>query len=132
MSSKVKALLLAAALALLGADRSEPEPVRKAPPKADVRGKVTSVVGLRARDLVGRIRVEGVKEKDTQYDKAVVTIPSKAKLYRWVGGKKVPAKFGEIKVGSKVQCVFDGPVAESYPVQARAGEVLILEDPAKK
>ena len=37
----------------------------------------------------------------------------------------------DIKAGSKVQCVFTGPVAESYPVQAKASEVLILEDPKK-
>jgi hypothetical protein len=132
MSGKVKTWLFVAVLALLGADKAEPEPAKKGPPKADIRGKVTSAVPLRARDLVGRIGVEGVKEKDTQYDKAVVTIPGKAKVLRWLDGKEVPAKFSDLKVGSRVQCVFTGPVRESYPVQASAAEVLILEGPAKK
>jgi hypothetical protein len=116
-------------LGLLGDVNPEPA---KAPPKADVRGKVTTLVGLRAKGLVGRIRVEGVKEKDTRYSAAVVTIPSEAKIYLWVDGKKKDAKFADVKRDAKVQCVFTGAVKQSSPVQATAGEVLILEQPTKK
>jgi hypothetical protein len=126
MTTAMNTLLV---LALVGADNPEPT---KAPPKADVRGKVTTLAVLRAKDLVGRIQVDGVKEKDTKYDRAVVTIPIKAKIYRWVDGKKTDAKFSDLKRGAKVQCVFTGAVAESNPVKARASEVLILEVPAKK
>src|SRR5215207_6482255 len=124
---KIKALLAVAALAMVGlvwADKSEPEPAKKAPPKADIRGKVSGVAALRARGLVGRMSVDGKKEKDTEYDRASVTLTSTTKFYKWVGGKKKDAKFGDIKKGSVVQCNFVGPVAESYPVQAKAGEVL--------
>jgi hypothetical protein len=119
-----KAMLVLAVVALAGADA--------APPKADVRGKVTKAGALRAKGLVGFILVEGVKEKDTKYDKARVTIPSTAKIYRWIDGKKQDAKFSDIKRDARVQCVFTGAVKESDPVQARASEVLILEVPAKK
>jgi beta-N-acetylhexosaminidase len=125
MSAKIKYFLLLAALALLAADKSEPEPATK-PPKADIRGKVTAVAALRAQGLVGRISVEGAKEKDTEHDKASVTLTSKTKILKWEGGKKKKATFADIKKGTKVQCVFVGPVLESYPVQAKAGEVLIL------
>ena len=76
--------------------------------------------------------VEGKKEKDTGYDKASVTIRTGAKIYWWKGGKKVEAKFSDIKDGCVVQCLFVGGVRESYPVQATAGEVLILSAPKKK
>jgi beta-N-acetylhexosaminidase len=133
MSTSLRAgVLFAAALALVAADKAEPEPKKVAPPKADVRGEVKKVTGLRAKDLVGNVLVEGSKEKDTQHDKASVTLTSKTKIYLWADGKKKDAKFTDVKEGSKVQCVFTGPVAESYPVQARASEVIILEEPKKK
>jgi hypothetical protein len=133
MSMLPKAVsLFVVALALVAADKTEPEPKKVAPPKADVRGEVTKVVGLRAKDRVGNVLVEGAKEKDTQYDKASVTLSSTTKFYKWVDGKKKDAKFADVKEGCKVQCVFTGPVAESYPVQATASELIILEEPKKK
>jgi hypothetical protein len=124
--------LFVVALALVAADKDEPEPKKVAPPKADVRGVVTKLTGLRAKNLVGNVLVEGAKEKDTQHDKASVTLKSSTKFYKWVGGKKKDAKFADVKEGSKVQCVFDGKVLESYPVQATATELIILEEPKKK
>src|SRR5262245_28788488 len=132
MPVHLRASLLVAALAAIliaAEDRAEPE--KKAPPKADVRGEVKKVTALRARGLVGNILVEGTKEKDTQHDKASVTLTSDTKFYRWADGKKKDAKFSDLKVGTKVQCVFTGPVAESSPVQAKASEVIILADPKK-
>ena len=132
---KSKAFLAVLALAVIGtvsADKTDPEPAKKAPPKADIRGKVSSVTALRAQGLVGAISVDGKKEKDTQYDKASVKLTSSTKFYKWVDGKKKDAKFSDVKEGSKVQCVFTGPVAESYPVQATASELIILEEPKKK
>ena len=123
-------LLLALAL-LMGADKAEPEPKPAKPPKADIRGTAKDVAGLRARGLVGRMLVEGKKEKDTGYDKASVTIRTGAKIYWWKGGKKVEAKFSDIKDGCVVQCLFVGPVDTSLPVKALASEVLILSTPKK-
>ena len=121
---------LALFLALTAADKPDPEPKPVAPPKADIRGKVEKVIAGKAKGIVGSILVEGAKEKDTAYDKAAVTLTSKTKFYKWEDGKKKDAKFSDLKVGTLVQCNFTGPVAESYPVQATASEVLIL--PAKK
>jgi hypothetical protein len=131
MSIAMKTLLVLVVVAILGGDKDDPEPA-KAPPKADIRGKVTTVAALKAKGLVGRIRVEGKKEKDTGYDDAMVTIPSTAKIYLWEAGKKKDAKFSDIKRGTRVQCVFTGPVTRSIPPQARASEVLILEQPKKE
>ena len=126
------ALLFVVALALVAADEAEPKKKLDAtPPKADVRGLVTSVNALKGKDLVGKIRVEGKREKDTGYDKALVTLTTATKIYFWDGEKK-EAKFTDLKAGIKVQCTFTGTVLESYPVQARASEVLILPEEKKK
>jgi beta-N-acetylhexosaminidase len=132
MSILLNAAVVLAALALAADDKADVEPAKKAPPKADVRGEITSLTPSRVRGTLGSIRVEGAKEKDTEHDKAVVRLPSTAKFFKWDNGKKVEAKFADLKVGSKVQCVFTGPVAESYPVQATGSEVIILEAPKKK
>jgi len=133
MAMPLKACLMVALM--LAANDPDPEPPEKAPPRADVRGEVKSVI-QKATKLkpvgVLRVEVEGVKEKDTQYDKAVAVVRSTAKVYKWVNGKKKDASLEDIKVGSKVQCLFKGPVADSYPVQGEASEVLILPAAKKK
>jgi Protein of unknown function (DUF3221) len=130
---KLKALLLVAVLAAVVCARADdPEPAKKAPPKASIRGKVSSVTAVKVKGLVGRMSVDGKKEKDTEHDRASVKLTPTTKFYKWVDGKKKDAKFADVKKGSVVQCTFVGPVLESYPVQATAGEVLILEEPKKK
>jgi len=129
--SMIRGIALLASLAfVMGADKAEPEPAK--PPKADVRGEVTSVSAVNGRATIGNMLIEGAKEKDTTHDKASVSVERGAKFFKWSGGKKVAAKFEDVKVGCKVQCDFNGPVRESYPVQAGTREVLILESPKKK
>jgi len=131
MTKHLKTCLVALLLAGFAFADDMTEPETKAPPKADVRGTVKKLTVFRGQGSVGGILVEGSKEKDTTNDKASVTVTTATKIYRWVNGKKKDAKFTDIKEGSTVQCVFTGPVLESYPVQAKAGEVLILADPKK-
>ena len=100
------------------------------PAKVDIRGTIKKVAALGLKDVIGSIRVEGMKEKDTEYDKAIVRIVRKTKIEKLEGKERKPATFKDLKEGTIVQAVFDGPVAESYPVQATAGAILIL--PAKK
>jgi beta-N-acetylhexosaminidase len=100
--------------------------------KADIRGAVTAVnpadAGAKQRGLLGSVRIEGAKEKTTEYDKAVVRVTAKTKIERVKGKGRAAAGFNDLKKGAKVQAVFTGPVAESYPVQATAKEILILEE----
>jgi hypothetical protein len=119
------ASLLLAGLAV-GVDSPDPkEPVKL--PKADVRGKVTQVTLTPGGLLVGTLRVDGKKEKDTSYESAFVTINVMTKIEKLVGGKTQAAKFEDIKTGSRVQAVFTGGVGRSDPVQGLAKSVLILE-----
>ncbi len=50
-----------------------------------------------------------------------------ARLLKQQGGKVVEADLQSLSTGQKVRVWFTGPVAESYPVQATADVVLILE-----
>src|SRR5262245_54643006 len=123
---KVCGLALLAALAAGGVRyaAADPEP----PGKADVRGSVANVSAAnddaKKPGTPGTVLVEGAKEKDTQYDKASVRITEKTKIEKLVGKERKPAKFEDLKKGAKVQASFTGPVAESYPVQATAKDVL--------
>ena len=98
----------------------------------EVAVEAENVYGVKARGLVGAMLIKGTKEKDTAYDQAAVSVPTTAKVYRWVKGKKLDAKFGDIKKGDRVQATFTGPVLESFPVQAKASEVIILEAPKEE
>jgi len=100
--------------------------------KADIRGMVTNMSAAneeaKKKGILGSVLVEGAKEKDTSYDKASICVTDKTKIEKLVGKERKPAKFEDLKKGAKVQALFTGPVAESYPVQAAAKEILILEE----
>jgi hypothetical protein len=109
------------------ADKDEAE-------KADIRGLITNVSpsddDVKKKGFLGRVRVEGAKEKTTNYDKALVLITNKTKILKQDGKERKEAKFEDLKKGSKVQIDFTGgPVAESYPIQATAETAVILEEP---
>ncbi|GIP32088.1 DUF3221 domain-containing protein [Paenibacillus sp. J2TS4] len=79
-------------------------------------------------DLLGTVTVEGKLEQDTSYDKAGISIRKSTKIYKKAGGKLVAAHFKDLQAGSEVEVTFTGPVAESYPVQAIAEEIVILRN----
>lgn len=57
---------------------------------------------------------------------AHVTVLPGADVLAGSGEAVVPASVDELVVGTRVRVWFKGPVAESFPVQATAGTVLIL------
>jgi hypothetical protein len=61
-----------------------------------------------------------------QVDKASVLIDARTVLLREeVGGGTSALLVSQIVAGSRISVWFDGPVAESYPVQGHAGTVLL-------
>jgi beta-N-acetylhexosaminidase len=98
--------------------------------EADIRGSITSIYQATedsTGDVIGSILIEGNIEKDTEYDKASVTITKETRIFESKSGKLIKANFDSLKPNQRVQALFTGPVAESYPVQVRAKEVVILE-----
>jgi len=69
--------------------------------------------------------VEGALEPDTRYARAKVRITRDTKVFQTRGGKRLV--FSRLQVGNLVEVTFEGPVAESDPVQAVAAEVVLLD-----
>jgi hypothetical protein len=111
---------------------SQAKPSEETPPPAepvDIRGRVTQARRNGQGELpVGTLRIEGALEPGTRYDKAVVHIGHKTKVFLGRNGK--PASFSFIHSGDLVEVIFDGPVAEvAEPehIKATAARIVILE-----
>lgn len=87
-----------------------------------IRGTIVSVET--AGDDGASLLVEGQLESDTQYDRAYVRVDSATRIYD-AQGRAIAT--GELSTGVRVEVWFTGAVAESYPVQATAGAVKLLE-----
>jgi len=103
----------------------EPPPAPKT--KVDVRGKVTHM-RFQPDDSGVTLRIEGEKYADTSVDKASVsTKENVTKLFRRKpDGTREPITMMAFRNGQTVEATFTGPVAESYPVQATAAEIVIV------
>lgn len=93
--------------------------------KVSIRGQITKVL-LDENQKVTGILVEGKLESDTSFDKASVRIEKNTKIYRGSPEQKLSA--GDLKEGMKVEAIFEGEVAESYPIQARAKTIRVMEE----
>lgn len=99
--------------------------------EAHIRGNITVILQAdlqgRERGIIGTVLIEGVMEKDTEYDRASVTITNKTRILEQEGQVYRSKTFNDLKAGQKVQARFTGTVLESYPVQATAIEIVILK-----
>jgi hypothetical protein len=95
----------------------------------DIRGYITSISAMESASSgrLGSILIEGEFEQDTEFDKASVTVTDETRILRQIDGDTEEAAFSDLRVGQRVQAIFTGAVAESYPVQAYAVEITILE-----
>jgi hypothetical protein len=97
----------------------------EAPPsdEPDITGIISSMTVLEGDpDLLGSILVEASDSSDGQYDMASVTVTPETEVYdtsRFTA-QPVQVGFDALTEGQLVAVVFTGPVAESYPVQAKA------------
>lgn len=71
--------------------------------------------------------VEGKIESDTSYDKASVRVNEKTLIYNKTADGFKLTDIAALKIGVRVEVLFKGPVQESYPVGATAGEIVILQ-----
>jgi beta-N-acetylhexosaminidase len=92
--------------------------------KIGIRGQVTKIFMNNDKTVTG-IMVEGKVESDTMVDKADIKIDKGTKIL--IGNTNQKFKSSELKEGMKVEVVFEGPVAESYPVQGKAKTIRIID-----
>ncbi|MEW6555684.1 MAG: DUF3221 domain-containing protein [Actinomycetota bacterium] len=96
----------------------------------DIRGYITSISafeGGQGAGMLGSVLIEGEFEEDTSFDRASATVTEDTRIFIASGGDRTEAEFSDLEVGQYVEAVFTGPVAESYPVQATAAEIVVLE-----
>ena len=131
MPAKAAALALAATLALLLGACSSDGDATPTDGDPDIRGAITSISDG-SGDVVGSVRIEGTIDDDTEYDKAVVRVESDTRILRGAGDVVTPSEvtFADLQVGQTVEAWFTGPIAESYPVQVKASQIVILAEPA--
>lgn len=109
-------LLLAVAGCSLG-------PVR--PPAGDpsIEGVITQ---LTSSAEGGALRIESAGDPVYEHDKASVRVDAETMLMREeTDGAYVRIAFADLAEGMTVSVWFEGPVAESYPVQAYAGTLVV-------
>ena len=98
--------------------------------KVSIRGMPASVNPANDEDkkagVLGTVLMEGRKDKDTEYEKAMVKVTRATRIFQQVGRELKPASFADLKPGVKMEIQFQGPVAESFPVQATAGKIVII------
>lgn len=101
--------------------------------QVDIRGTILNIFPSQVNsDILGTIYVEGPLYEDTFYDKASIKITSSTLMYQVdnqlsSNDQFVQIPFSELQAGMMVEVTFTGPVLESYPVQATAKKVLVLD-----
>jgi len=120
-------LVVAAASLVLGAAGCGPR-VPSGPPA--IEGRITSVTPVLGANSAGpadagMIMIEG---SGTIGDKAAITVGPSTLVRRQIkDGSVTDATFADLSAGMRVRAWVDGPVAESYPVQATASAVLVID-----
>jgi beta-N-acetylhexosaminidase len=108
-----------ALLALLLVGCADRAPARA----ADITGQITrATTGVTDGSRRITVLVEAVPNDLSGSPKALVTVDSATRVFRVNGSANVE----DLLPGATVSVWFDGPVAESYPVQAHAGTLLIM------
>jgi hypothetical protein len=137
MRHTIGALAALAALAVLGtavvagcggATADLPaSPSPSAPPSgaADITGVVSD---LTPGGDAGTVTFLVVADPDVagSYDRAWVRVTAKTTIWSPAGEDRTELTADDLEHGQRVAVRFSGPVAESYPVQATAGDVEVL------
>ncbi len=100
---------------------ASPSPSAPPPGPADITGLVDTLTPGSAGAVALLVVADGSAEGD--YDRASVSAGPGTVV--WTAAERRGAT-SDIAPGARVAVWFEGPVAESYPVQARAGVVQIL------
>jgi beta-N-acetylhexosaminidase len=108
-------------LALLIMGCAERTPSRAPDITGQITRATTSVVDASRRITV---LVEAVPSDVSGSPKALVTVDRSTRIFH--ANAKVSPKVEDLLPGTTVSVWFEGPVAESYPVQGLAGTLLIM------
>jgi len=91
---------------------------------SDIFGIITEINSSGSETVDGRILVE-LEQPNNTSDKFWVTIEKNTSIYKFDGKQYTDASFSSLTKGQNVEVWFDGPVAESYPAQVKAKQVVV-------
>jgi hypothetical protein len=93
--------------------------------EADFTGFITEIHPTQESGIAGQISVESHADKIvTRY---TITIKDETLIFREDGDNLRSATFAALEIQQWVEIWFSGPVMESWPMQATAQQVVILE-----
>lgn len=110
-------------LAVVLASCAERAPARAPDISGQITRATTSVVDGSRRIT---ILVEAIPSDVSGSPKALVTVDGSTRIFHAKASRSPVVE--DLLPGATVSVWFEGPVAESYPVQARAGTLLIMTD----
>lgn len=84
------------------------------------------IKGISIDNGLTSVRVEGNLEKDTRYDIADVLVGKDTIIKK--GNSSSTLKVSDLKIGQKIEVVFQGPEGRSYPVTANAYSINIIDE----
>ena len=93
--------------------------------EADFIGFITEIHPMQEKGISGQISVESHAEKIVT--KYTITITDETLIFRQDGDNLRNANFAALETRQWVQIWFSGPVMESWPMQATAKQVVIIE-----
>jgi uncharacterized protein involved in exopolysaccharide biosynthesis len=111
-----------ALLAALGVVFAAAAPALAAPPESSIRGTITEV--SRSAKVV---LVEEDPASQSGLAKGEFAVTDETEILEQRGEDLVPVPFEKLRVGQKVEAMYAGPVAESYPTQGVAARIVILD-----
>ena len=88
------------------------------------------IKGIGIDKEVTSVRVEGNLEKDTSYDIADVLVGKDTIIKK--GNSSSNLKVSDLKIGQKIEVVFQDTEGRSYPVTANAYSINIINEKIKK
>ena len=91
--------------------------------KPDMKGHIIYISNTQQNysdDVIGSVLVEGLG------DKVSVKINKKTSIFEQQDNGIHSTTFDALKIGQSVEIKFTGPILESYPAQATADKVVIL------
>jgi hypothetical protein len=92
--------------------------------ESDITGTITEIDHINSETVEGRILVE-LEQPNNTSDKFWVTIKKNTPIYENDGQDDYAILFSSLSEGQNVEVWFKGAVAESYPAQVEAEQVLV-------
>ncbi len=95
---------------------------------SNVKGTITSIKNVTNRNFVGSFMLNGTGEQQAAFDQVVVSVSSTTQVFEKRGNECHATSFTTLQSGQRLQIQTTGTVAQSYPPQVEATEIVILSN----